>query len=36
VQSHSRWTRTRSLAGVEKRHQVVEEGRGVIVKRGLN
>jgi hypothetical protein len=34
VQSHSGCTRTQSLAGANKRHQVVEEGRGVVVERG--
>jgi hypothetical protein len=36
VQSHSGCTRTQSLAGADNRHQVVEEGREVVVERGLN
>jgi hypothetical protein len=37
VQSHSGCTRTQSLAGANKRHQVVVGGCEVIVeKRGLN
>jgi hypothetical protein len=31
VQSHSGCTRTQSLAGANKRHQVIEEGREVVV-----
>jgi hypothetical protein len=31
VQSHSGCTRTQSLAGANKRHQVVEEGCEVVV-----
>jgi hypothetical protein len=34
VQSHSGCTRTQSLAGANKRHQVVEEGHKAVVKRG--
>jgi hypothetical protein len=34
VQSHSGCTRTQSLAGANKRYQVVEGGRGVIVEKG--
>jgi hypothetical protein len=34
VQSHSGCTRTQILAGANKDHQVVEEGREVIVERG--
>jgi hypothetical protein len=34
VQSHSGCTRTQSLAGANKGHQVVEEGRGVVVEKG--
>jgi hypothetical protein len=34
VQSHSGCTRTQSLEGANKGHQVVEEGREVIVERG--
>jgi hypothetical protein len=34
MQSHSGCIRTQSLAGGNKRHHVIEEGRGVIVKRG--
>jgi hypothetical protein len=36
MQSHSGCTRTQSLAGVNKNHQVIEEGREVVVKKGLN
>jgi hypothetical protein len=36
VQSHSGCIRMQSLAGADKRHQVVEEGHEVIVERGLN
>jgi hypothetical protein len=36
IQSHSGCTRTQSLAGANKRHQVIEEGRGVVIERGLN
>jgi hypothetical protein len=36
MQSHSGCTRTQSLAGADNRHQVVEEGREVVVERGLN
>jgi hypothetical protein len=36
VQSHSGCTRTESLEGADNRHQVVEEGREVVVERGLN
>jgi hypothetical protein len=35
VQSHSECTRTQSLAGANKGHQVVEEGREIIVERGI-
>jgi hypothetical protein len=34
VQSHSGRTRTQSLAGVNKRHQVVEEGHKVVIENG--
>jgi hypothetical protein len=34
VQSHSGCTRTQSLASANKDHQVVEEGREVVVERG--
>jgi hypothetical protein len=34
VQSHSGCTRTQSLDGAHKKHQVVEEGRGVVVEKG--
>jgi hypothetical protein len=34
VQSHSRCTRTQSLAGANKRHQVVEEGLKIVVEKG--
>jgi hypothetical protein len=34
VQSHSGCTRTQSLAGANKGHQVVEEGREIVVERG--
>jgi hypothetical protein len=33
VQSHSGCTTTQSLAGANKGHQVVEEGREIIVQR---
>jgi hypothetical protein len=36
MQSHSGCIRTQSLAGADKRHQVVVEGREVVVERGLN
>jgi hypothetical protein len=36
VQIHSGCTRMQSLAGVVNKHQVVEEGREVVVERGLN
>jgi hypothetical protein len=35
VQSHSWCTRTQSLAGANENHQVVEEGRGVVVEKGV-
>jgi hypothetical protein len=34
MQSHSGCTRTQSLAGANKGHQVVEEGREVVVEGG--
>jgi hypothetical protein len=34
VQSHSGCTRTQSLAGANNIHQVVEEGRGVVIEEG--
>jgi hypothetical protein len=34
VQSHSGCTRTQSLAGAHKKHQVVEEGREVVIEKG--
>jgi hypothetical protein len=34
MQSHRGCIRTQSLAGANERHQVVEEGHGVIIKRG--
>jgi carbon monoxide dehydrogenase subunit G len=33
VQSHSGCTRMQSLAGANNRHQIVEEGREVVVER---
>jgi hypothetical protein len=36
VQSYSGCTRTQSLAGANERHQIIEEGRGVVVERELN
>jgi hypothetical protein len=33
MQSHSGCTRTQSPAGANKKHQVVEEGRTVIIER---
>jgi hypothetical protein len=36
VQSHSGCTRTQSLAGANNIHQVVEEGREVVVEAGVN
>jgi hypothetical protein len=36
VQSHSRCTRTQSLAGANNIHQVVEEDREVVVEAGVN
>jgi hypothetical protein len=36
VQSHSGCTRTQSLAGANERHQVVEEGHGIVVEKGAN
>jgi hypothetical protein len=35
VQSHSGCTRTHSLVGANKGHEVIEEGRGVV-ERGLS
>jgi hypothetical protein len=34
MQSHSGCTRTQSLEGANKSHQVVEEGREIVVERG--
>jgi hypothetical protein len=34
VQSHSGCTKTQSLEGANKRHQVVEEGHGVVLEKG--
>jgi hypothetical protein len=34
MQSHRGCTRTQSLAGEKNRHQVVEEGREVVVEGG--
>jgi hypothetical protein len=34
VQSHSGCTRTQSLESADKGHQVVEEGREIVVERG--
>jgi hypothetical protein len=34
MQSHSGCTRTQSLAGANESHQVVEEGREVVIERG--
>jgi hypothetical protein len=36
VQSHNGRTRTQNLAGANKRHQVIEEVREVVVERRLN
>jgi hypothetical protein len=35
MQSHSGCTKMQSLAGAKEGYQVVEEGRGVVVVRGL-
>jgi hypothetical protein len=34
MQSHRRCIRTQNLAGANKGHQVVEEGREVIIEKG--
>jgi hypothetical protein len=34
MHSHSGCTRTQSLAGANKGHRVVEEGREIVVERG--
>jgi hypothetical protein len=34
MKSHSGCTRTQSLAGANKGHQIVEEGRGVFIEKG--
>jgi hypothetical protein len=34
MQSHSGCTRTQTLEGANKRHQVVEEGHKVVVEKG--
>jgi hypothetical protein len=36
VKSHGGCTRTQSLAGANKGHQVIEEGREVVIEKGLN
>jgi hypothetical protein len=36
MQSHSGCIRTQSLVGANERHQVIKEGREVIVERGLS
>jgi hypothetical protein len=36
MQSHSECTRTQSLASANNKHQVVEEGRGVVVEGELS
>jgi hypothetical protein len=35
MKSHSKCTRTQSLAGANNIHQFIEEGRGVVVEGGL-
>jgi hypothetical protein len=35
IQSHSGCTRTQSLAGANNIHQVVQEGRGLVVEGGV-
>jgi hypothetical protein len=35
MQNHSRCTRMQSLVGANKRHQVVEEGRRIVIVWGL-